>query len=83
MDANKRQELLNIGYVIQGNCRMCVHGRFHENAFGVCGIHTYHHLKHTGDKRQLSIHESGRCSKIVLAEKETGQLGLWQEFVKV
>lgn len=82
MDANKKQELLRIGYAIQGTCRMCVHGRFHENAFGVCAIHDYTHLKHTGDKRQLSVYEHGRCPKFELGEQAKARLGLWQEFVK-
>lgn len=83
MDMNKRQELLNIEYSIQGNCSNCEHGRFdHKAAFGVCSLHSYQHLKHTGDKRQLSVYAHGRCPKFELEDGKKAQLGLWQEFLQ-
>lgn len=82
MDANKRLELLNIGYAIQGTCGICVHGQFQPgSSFGTCAIHEYKHLKHTGDKRQLSVYAHGRCPKFEL-DDDKARLGLWQEFVK-
>lgn len=82
MDENKRQQLLAIGYAIQGTCGICKHGQFQPNtAFGTCAIHAYQHLKHTGDKRQLSVYAHGRCPKFLLDDSKA-RLGLWQEFVK-
>jgi hypothetical protein len=81
VDANKKQELLNIGYRIPGTCGICVHGQFNQDAFGTCAIHEYRHLKHTGSKRQLSVYVYGRCPKFEL-DGGKARLGLWQEFMK-
>jgi hypothetical protein len=79
MDANKREELLRIGYSIRGTCGTCVHGHFNNDNFGTCVIHDYQHLKHTGGKRQLSVYAHGSCPKF---ERGRSHLGLWEEFVK-
>lgn len=80
MDANKRLELMKIGYAIQGTCGMCKHGFFPNDSFGTCAIHSYQHLKHTGDRRQLSVYAHGRCNHFELDEK-AARLGLWHEFL--
>lgn len=81
MDSNKRLELQKIGYEIPGTCGICKHGTFPKDSFGSCAIHTYQHLKHTGDRRQLSVYAHGRCDKFELDENKA-RLGLWQEFMK-
>lgn len=81
MDANKRLELLRISYEIRGTCGICKHGQFSPGQqFGACAIHTYQHLKHTGDERPLSINAYGRCGKFEM-DQEKARLGLWEEFV--
>lgn len=81
MDANKRQELLRIGYQIHGSCGICKHGTFAPRQdFGACSVHTYQHLKHTGDRRQLSIYSHGSCDSFEL-DLNKANLGLWEEFV--
>jgi hypothetical protein len=81
MDANKRLELLRIGYQIRGACGLCKHGVFApKQDFGTCSIYTYQHLKHTGDRRQLSVHQYGSCDSFE-RDLTRGNLGLWDEFV--
>jgi len=81
MDANKRQELLSLGYSIPGTCGICKHGEFNKDTFGTCAVHDYQHLKHTGERRHLSVYAHGRCRDFELDENKA-RLGLWQEFVK-
>jgi len=81
VDSNKRLKLLDIGYRIAGTCGICQHGMFANDSFGTCSLHTYQHLKHTGDARQLSVYAHGRCSEFQLDEQKA-HLGLWQEFTR-
>lgn len=82
MDANKRLKLLSLGYSIQGSCGICQYGNFvGSQSFGACGLHTYQHLKHTEDHRQLSVYIHGRCEDFTL-DVAKARLGLWEEFVE-
>ncbi len=64
MDANKLVKLKVIGYTIRKACGNCVHSLFPNpnTDWGTCYKHTYEHLKHSNQKRQLSIHRSGVCA---------------------
>ncbi len=81
MDENKRQELHRIGYMILGSCGTCKHGDFPNNDWGSCEVHTYEHLKHTGDRRHLSIHRSGWCKSFTVDAEKTALLGPFQEYL--
>lgn len=63
MDANKRQKLREIGYEIRPSCGTCVH--FYDvgtaQMWSTCNLHTYEHLKHSKQKRHLSVHAAGWC----------------------
>lgn len=62
MDNNKLKKLEQEGYIIHPCCNFCVHSYFATNSeFGVCQKHTYKHLKHVGEDRQLSISRFGLC----------------------
>lgn len=64
MDANKRAALEAIDYVILDTCDSCDHARFAGCAeFGTCDLYEYQHEKHTGHRRQLSIHRAGICAR--------------------
>ncbi len=87
MDANKLKELQEIGYEIPATCGLCRHGDFRNlkvgDPWGSCGVHQYQHLKHTGDKRQLSVHVSGRCGTFERDEARVAQLGAFGVFLGV
>ena len=61
MDANKLRQLKAVGYKIQRACFNCVNSEFPSYVWGTCKLHHYAHLKHTDEKRQLSIHITGTC----------------------
>lgn len=62
MDANKLQVLNDIGYKIRETCGTCRDFQvFTKSDFGTCSYHEYKHLKHTGEPRQLSVHQHGYC----------------------
>jgi len=76
-DANKFGLLRDIGYTIPVTCGLCKHRNFPTagSDWGTCRIHLYNHLKHTGPKREMSIHRSGCCSKAVLDEALRSSFG--------
>jgi hypothetical protein len=63
VDANKLVKLKVIGYQVRQTCGNCVHSFFpsRNTDWGTCSLYQYDHLKHSDQKRQLSIHRSGRC----------------------
>lgn len=63
MDENKKEKLVQIGYVIHDHCGVCVHGNFFDSSsdWGVCRKYFYEHLKHSDSTRQLSITKYGWC----------------------
>ena len=65
MDDNKLQELEDCGYRIRACCDFCAHSNFAsiDHLFGTCSKLHYKHLKHTGDKRELSINKHGVCKE--------------------
>lgn len=78
MDANKLKVLRELGYRILPTCSNCVHSFFRQDEWGTCDANTYQHEKHTGDRRQLSIHESGTCPKFEMST--VAHLGRFAEF---
>ena len=81
MDKNKLQELRDIGFVIKRTCKSCSHSLISQNdCWGVCLKHKYKHLKHTGDPRSLSIHETGCCGDYDM--KEYWMYGGFEEFLE-
>ena len=62
MDANKAEMLRVIEYQIGGTCDSCAyfHGKPNQ-MFGTCTAYTYDHLKHSDEKRQLSVSRQGGC----------------------
>lgn len=75
MDTNKLKVLRDAKYTIRKVCGNCSSGRFKKgNPFGECLSRTYTHEKHTGEKRQLSVHQTGYCDYHVFAEEETDKL---------
>jgi len=69
MDANKLKVLQDIDYTIRAVCGNCANfigaWKAIKNGFGTCvlGDYTYQHNKHTGQKRELSVHFSGSCDR--------------------
>ena len=81
MDANKLKVLRDLPYSIQKTCGLCVHGVFPSNDWGTCQAHTYDHLKHTGEARQLSIFRYGSCPSFKLHEPLLTTIGAFKEFL--
>ena len=86
MDKNKLKVLQDIDYKIQKTCGLCQHGDFGlsyaKQRWGTCKIQKYEHLKHTGDKRDLSINIYGYCDKFQAQEIEMAGLEKFIEFMK-
>lgn len=87
MDENKRKTLREIGYEIPSSCFTCAHGEFNtlksmSDLWGSCAIQEYQHLKHTGEKRRLSIYAGGRCGKFEQHAGKAAHIGSFQEFFK-
>lgn len=62
MDKNKLQKLREMKYSFVDCCDNCEHGAFNlASKFGTCSYNKYHHLKHTGELRDVSIHRDGCC----------------------
>lgn len=83
MDENKLDKLREVGYEIKACCRLCLHGNFAPfSDFGTCAKHTYEHLKHTGEPRQLSIHRMGKCNTDLfqLNPDKMAELGTYGQF---
>ena len=80
MDANKLKKLREIGYKISPSCRICVHGRFPSTLgmWGTCMKFSYDHLKHSDQKRELSVNAFGSCENDF--EIRDISLELYQEF---
>jgi hypothetical protein len=79
MDANKLKVLQNLKYHILPVCGLCMYAKF-ENDWGTCRKHEYDHLKHTQQKRNLSIHKFGTCDQFERDDHQTGLLGKFIEF---
>lgn len=63
MDVNKLKVLKQIEYKLVECCDLCIYGDFKQGQdFGTCKKFLYKHLKHTGEKRKLSIHKLGICN---------------------
>lgn len=76
MDENKLRELHRIGYRLGPACGLCVHGRFVDGqAFGTCRKHSYHHGKHSGAERELSVNRHGNCDQFLIDTERQAQLG--------
>lgn len=84
MDENKRQQLIAIEYRINPCCAICLHGKFKpNNDFGQCEFprNTYQHLKHSGEKHNLSINRLGFCHSFQLDESKKGFFHGFAEFI--
>ncbi len=94
MDANKLKKLHVINYNI-GTCGMCKHSLFPRCAnaargyelsvaYGSCKLHTYDHLKHSDNPRQLSVYRHGRCDDFQAdaTNHESYVDDSWIEFLK-
>lgn len=81
MDVNKLKVLRDLDYKIQKVCGNCQHSSFRGGSlFGVCSVNEYTHLKHTGEKRQLSINYFGSCDKHYPSSRFESQLEGFKEF---
>ena len=82
MDGNKLKVLRDLDYKINKCCGNCLHSSFKGGSlFGVCKVNDYIHLKHTGEKRQMSINYFGECHKYNISEKFERQLEGFKEFL--
>jgi hypothetical protein len=82
MDANKKQKLEDIAYIVQRSCGLCRHGHFKpDQLFGDCAIETYTHLKHTGDPKHLSVVRYGLCPSFEPDPVKMGALHNYVEFL--
>ena len=80
MDQNKLKKLREIDYKINKSCDTCVFSSFRtNNDYGFCMLHTYDHLKHTGENMPLSIFRFGVCPSYA---KSSDGLGAWSEFLE-
>lgn len=82
MDENKRQKLKEIEYGINECCGLCVHGKFRGTMFGDCLLHSYQHLKHSAESKDLSINVYGHCKNFEFNKKLEGQLHKFIEFMR-
>ena len=86
-DDNKFKVLRDIGYTIPVTCDSCVNSEFpnSKSPWGTCTlpIAQYEHLKHTGERRGVSIHREGSCQFVRgdLAKVTRKALGAHTEFV--
>jgi hypothetical protein len=81
MDENKKKRLEEIGYEINPCCGLCMYGKFKGTMFGDCTKHSYVHLKHSADKKNLSINVYGVCEDFEYDKKLEGQLHKFTEFL--
>jgi hypothetical protein len=85
MDSNKLQVLRDIDYTINKCCGNCQHSSFKGGSlFGLCLVkeNEYVHLKHTGEKRKLSINYFGECDKHNFQKRFEDSLEGFKEFVR-
>jgi len=83
MDENKLKVLKDINYKIGPVCGLCKHGEFTADMWGTCAEHKYSHLKHTGEKRDLSIHRYGHCKNgFRLGSTRADSLQKFREFLE-
>jgi len=82
MDANKLKVLQDLSYTVQKSCGLCTHGVFPNNDWGTCNKHTYDHLKHTGEARQLSVFRYGSCEGFEFHKPLEPMLGHFKEFMR-
>jgi len=89
MDTNKHRALVDIGYRVMPQCRLCVHfgeergkgpGWGSRISWSVCTNNTYKHLKHSGKSRTLGVNGSGYCNEFTLDSDKLGQLESYREF---
>lgn len=81
MDANKLKVLQEVQYTIAPHCGICRHSNLSRDGWGVCEKHSYSHLKHSNDQRQLSITRMGSCRDFTLASEKVGDLHRFAEFL--
>ena len=82
MDQNKLKVLREIDYKLNKCCGNCQHSSFRGGSlFGICKVNEYVHLKHTGEKRQLSVNYFGECEKYSIEKVFEKQLESWTEFL--
>lgn len=79
MDGNKLKVLRQLGYRLLRTCGECTHSQFFQDEWGTCAVNSYQHAKHTGEPRQLSIHQSGTCPKF--ERWSTAHLRHYAEFI--
>lgn len=87
MDVNKLEVLKKVGYRVHQCCGFCAHGRFSSDMtmWGTCAKFEYSHLKHTGDKRQMSICRMGQCEADYVPVMDTDldtRLGTFKQFLR-
>lgn len=84
MDANKLIKLKEIDYRILKTCGLCVNSSFASplSSWGECTKHSYDHLKHSSNRRHLSIYRGGTCTEFAQNPKSVGELGRFAEFVR-
>ena len=84
MDDNKRQELKSIGFTIPAACWLCKYSSFPSKGspWGTCKLNQYEHKKHTGPKRELSIHSGGTCQKFQLNQSALPAIHGFAEFIQ-
>jgi hypothetical protein len=82
MDKNKLKVLQSVNYKIQNCCSFCTHSRINEmrSIWGTCKKHTYKHLKHTGEEREMSINAYGTCENFERADGLDSLLGSFTQF---
>lgn len=68
MDSNKLNKLKDIKYRIQDCCGTCVYANLSPDGWGTCMKHIYKHQKHSGEERQVSIHQYGVCVDFKLVD---------------
>ena len=83
MDANKFDKLVEIGYVIAPHCGICIHADIApREAWGICKVWLYQHLKHSKTDRSLSIYRHGHCKKYAIDPLKVLDLHGFQRFVE-
>ncbi len=84
MDENKLKKLKEVGFVMNRCCGLCSFATFSPGVgvYGECSEHTYEHKKHTGPKRDVTVHKYGYCPCFEPNYELLDRLGPWKTFTK-
>lgn len=82
MDKNKLTILVDVEFKLQKVCDLCKNfNPGTRTGFGTCKAHFYEHLKHVGEKREMSCHVFGSCKNWEFNTEHVDGLGTFSVFL--